>query len=252
MSGYKDDLEAAHERIQSLEREVSRLRAEDKGKQAAAPKPAGAVRLGAGLVLVAAGGLGVVGTVLYVFQEFRDGPLLFAMMAAAVACGLVCIALAGRFVLVLRPWQAAIVSGMGARVAVGGRLIRLPVVQQVYLMDLRARLVDWSLEAACARGGEPIDARGYLAFAIQPNADDVQRAAERFLDRGPAEIEQVARQSVERAARSVIARLAPGELDHREKVNDEIHGEVSGELHKVGLGVLSLGLLDVRPAGGRP
>ena len=71
------------------------------------------------------------------------------------------------------PYQYAVVEleegpRIVTRVAVGGRLIRLPVVQQAYVMDLRARLIDWSLVGASARDTTPVDARGYLAFAIQP------------------------------------------------------------------------------------
>jgi flotillin len=173
------------------------------------------------------------------------------MMAAAAVCGLVLIAVAGRFILVLRPWQAAIVSGMRPRVVTSGRLLRLPVLEQVYLMDLRARLVEWSLDGL-ASGGVPVTARGYLAFAIRPGASEVERAAEHFLGRSPSEIEQVVRQSVEQAARAVVARLTPDELGRdREKLNAELEGELSGPLEKLGMTALSLGLLETSVAGGR-
>ena len=252
MSGYKDDLEAAHERIQSHEREVSRLRAEDKAGPAVVPKPAGAARLGAGLVLMAAGGLGLVGTVLFFVLPDREAPLLLATIAAAAVFGLIFFAVAGRFMIVLRPWQAAIVSGMGSRVVTSGRLIRLPVVQQVYVMDLRAHLVEWSLDGVFALGGVPVDARGYLAFAIRPLPPDVARAAEHFLGRSPSEIEQVVRQAVEQAVRAVIARLTPDELSkYREKFNAEAERELRESLEKLGMDALSLGLLEASVTGGR-
>jgi uncharacterized membrane protein YqiK len=235
MSGYKDDLQAAHERIASLEREVKQLRGKGSDEAPPAPRRRGWL-VGSGLVALLAGGACLVGVVL-LLQRVALLPVA-ALIAAGVLAGGVLLLLLARVVVVLRPWQAGLVRGMGERVAIGGYVIRLPLLQDLTLMDLRARVLDWS---ATARAGEDsFEARGHIVYAINPTDEDVQRAA-RLPD--PSKPDAVVRLAVETATRDVLVEGGAAVLERDPtRVTQNVQEAVQDELHDKGLRVLSLGL----------
>ena len=258
MSQYRDDLEAAHERIRALEREVEDLRGPE--AEDAPPPPADpAVRAGSGrggAALVALGALMLVGLVGVALVTRR--PAVFVLVPPCL-CFFVVMILLGRLVHVIRPNELLVLAGrdrrladgstVGFRLARGGRVIALPFLERAFQMDLRPRCLDWTVRGAYTRGGVAVTASGYLLVAVDP---DRAAAVERFLDRDGEELEEVARETLEGCLRSVLA---------NETVDDIVSDpaafsmactmEAEPEFQKLGLQLLNHHLLRIRPEQGR-
>jgi uncharacterized membrane protein YqiK len=249
MAGYKDDLDAAHQRIAALEQEVHTLRAgPPAAPTAASPRTSGTLSIAAGAVLTCVAGLAglcAVGLMLRV-------PLLFidAMLLAAL-CGIVAAAIGARQLTVLRPWQAAVFSGLRHHVVVGpASLLRLPLLERVELLDLRLRCLEWSLASAPARDGARATLRGYLALAPEPTLHAIELASKHFLGAGVDAIAEGARPLVEQAVRSAVAALEARELERGSaQLQHQVAGAIADGLERLGLRALAFGVTELAVEG---
>ncbi len=253
-SQYRDDLEAAHERIRALEREVSDLRGPDTEavEEAAAGAPAARPAPGRGGAALVAFGVVLLVALLFVALVSRR-PQVFILIPPALLAFAVMIML-GRLVHVIRPCELLVLSGrqrklasgdtVGFRAMTGGRVMALPFLETAHRMDLRARCVDVSVEGAYTAGGVPVTTEGFCVCAIDPGRHE---AIERFLGRDGEELETVARETLEGCMRTTLATEDRGKLQSDPgRFRRVCMEEASAEYAKLGLQLLDLHLLAVR------
>jgi flotillin len=173
--------------------------------------------------------------------------LRFPVMAGGAAIGvMVLIAFARQFLRICRPNEIFIFSGrkhrradgseVGYRVVFGGRAWRVPVIEQVQRMDMRALPIDVSVQGAYTRVGIPLKVRAIAVVKISSNPKVVMNAIERFLGRGVDEIQRVAKDTLEGNLRGVLATLTPEEVNaDRLKFAESLSAEVEHDLAKLGL-----------------
>ena len=180
--------------------------------------------------------------------DFNPGDLLgLPLMGLATAAGiLVFIAFAKQFLLICRPQEVLIFAGRkhrqedgseaGYRVVFGGRAWRVPIIESVDRMDMRAIPIDVQVQGAYTRVGIPLKVRAIAVVKISSNPQVVMNAVERFLGRGRDEIQQVAKETLEGNLRGVLATLTPEEVNEdRLKFADSLAQEVEQDLSKLGL-----------------
>jgi flotillin len=180
--------------------------------------------------------------------SFNPGDLLgLPLMALGTAVGiLVFLGFAKQFLMICRPQEILIFAGRkhrqedgsdaGYRVVFGGRAWRVPVIETVDHMDMRAIPIDVQVQGAYTRVGIPLKVRAIAVVKISSNPQVVMNAVERFLGRGQEEIQKVAKETLEGNLRGVLATLTPEEVNEdRLKFADSLSQEVEHDLAKLGL-----------------
>ena len=181
--------------------------------------------------------------------DLMDLPLVIKLPlgAAMSAVGLlVLVAFVKQFLLICRPHEILIFSGRkhrradgseaGYRVVFGGRAWRVPVIEDAQRMDIRSIPIDVSVHGAYTRVGIPLKVRAIAVVKISSNPKVVMNAIERFLGRGLADIQQVAKETLEGNLRGVLATLTPEEVNEdRLKFAESLSQEVEQDLAKLGL-----------------
>lgn len=150
------------------------------------------------------------------------------------------------FLRICNPNEILILSGrkhrtkdgqtVGYRVIFGGRVISIPILESVKIMDMTTMPVPVEVKNAYSRGGTPLDIQAIANVKISSDPAVVGNAIERFLDRDRKEILRVARETLEGNLRGVVALLTPEQINEdRLEFAERIAQDVSRELAKLGL-----------------
>ena len=170
-----------------------------------------------------------------------------AVMASGAAVGLiVLLSFVKKFLIICRPNEVLIFAGRkhrredgteaGYRAVFGGRAWRVPVIESVERMDMRSIPIDVQVHGAYTRVGIALKVRAIAIVKISSNPQVVMNAVERFLGRGTADIQKVAKETLEGNLRGVLATLTPEEVNEdRLKFADSLAQEVEHDLAKLGL-----------------
>jgi flotillin len=181
-------------------------------------------------------------------SDFDLGQLL-GLPAAALGAAVGVLILLGfikQFLIICRPQEMVIFAGrkhrredgaeVGFRVVFGGRAWRVPIIETVDRMDMRSFPIDVQVQGAYTRVGIPLKVRAIAIVKISANPQVVLNAVERFLGRGQADIQQVAKETLEGNLRGVLATLTPEEVNtDRLKFAESLSQEVEHDLAKLGL-----------------
>lgn len=160
------------------------------------------------------------------------------------------------FLFICRPHEILVIEGRKTQLPDGstrdyavidsGRVIRIPVIENIRSMDLSTMTVDMHIQNAFSRGNIPLTVHAIANVKIYRRSGVIDNALERFLGRSQAEIQQVAKETIEGALRGVLARLTP------EQVNEEratfVHvlaHEVEEDLNQLGLTIDTLNIQSV-------
>lgn len=160
------------------------------------------------------------------------------------------------FLFICRPNEILVVEGRKSTLPDGtqrdytvvdsGRVIRIPVLENIRAMDLSSMTVDMYVQNAFSRGNIPLNVHAIANVKVCRRPGVIDNALERFLGRSQVAIQQVAKETVEGALRGVLARLTP------EQVNEEratfVHvlaNDVEGDLNQLGLTIDTLNIQSV-------
>ena len=157
---------------------------------------------------------------------------------------------------ICRPNEAVILSGrkkqladgssVGYRVVLGGRIFRVPLLEQVSSMNLRSIPIDLKVANAYSKGGIPLKVHAIANVKVSSDRKIIGNAIERFLGRDPAEIARVAKESLEGHLRGVLANLTPEEVNEdRLKFATALVDEAESDFSKMGLQLDTLKIQNV-------
>lgn len=254
--GFRDDQLAGRERIDALEKEVARLRAENEALEASAsqPKPRGPK---VGKVVAPVGGvalLAVIGAVVAPLPPV--GRMVLLSMAVIAVAFAVLVSMLSRHLLVVEPGELLVLSGRphvgpdgqtrGYRIVRGRRTMRLPIIERADWMKLGPFPFAVVVERAYAHGNDVIRVHASASVELSSDPYVLPNAVERFLGRSSEEICEVTRQVVEGALRSVIAELSFEELQQRNAlVIERLLAGLEPDLDALGLSLTSLVIDDL-------
>ena len=167
---------------------------------------------------------------------------------AAVVVVLVVLNLVSRWMIrICRPNEMLIVTGshsnQGAQgtkgyrvVANGGWTFVKPILETARRMDVTLLPVLVEVKNAYSNGGTPLDIQAIANVKVSTDPAVRNNAIERFLDRDPAEIVQVAKENLEGNLRSVLAQLTPEQVNEdRLRFAEQIADDVGEDLRRLGL-----------------
>ena len=181
--------------------------------------------------------------------------VLAGVVAGAISLGILSL-LAKSVLVICPPNQVVIFSGrkrkladgsqVGYRVVLGGRSVRIPILERVDRMSLLSIPIDLKVANAYSKGGIPLRVHAIANVKVSSDPRVVGNAIERFLGRDPMEIARVAKESLEGHLRGVLANLTPEEVNEdRLKFATGLVDEAEGDFRKLGLTLDTLKIQNV-------
>jgi len=183
------------------------------------------------------------------------GPLIAAgIVIAALVVLLVTIK---ALIVIVPPNSAAVITGrsrvltdgrgVGYRTVIGGRTIRIPIIEQVSWMPLSTIPIELNVQNAFSKGGIPlsVQAVGNIKVASEPEST-FNNGVERLLGKHVDEIEQLAKETLSANLRGVLASMTPEEVNEdRLKFAAQLLEEADQDLQKLGLQLDTLKIQNV-------
>ena len=152
-----------------------------------------------------------------------------------------------RLIVIVPPNMAAAITGreralvdgdvVGYRTVTGGRTLRIPVIEKVQWLSLATIPLEISVTDAYSKGNIPLAVQAIANVKIASAPETVfNNAVERLLDKNPAEIERLARETLTGNLRGVLAKLTPEEVNEdRLGFARHLSEEADHDLKKLGL-----------------
>jgi flotillin len=176
----------------------------------------------------------------------RIPPEVTGGISAGIAVLLVLLVIYRYLLRICRPNEILIFSGrqhttsdgriVGYRVVLGGRGVRLPVVETVHRMDVSLISVPIAVQGAYSEGGIPLTVNAIANIKVSTDRRYIGNAIERFLGKDRIEIARVVKETLEGHLRGVLATLTPEELNEdRLKFARQLEASSGPDLSKLGL-----------------
>lgn len=150
------------------------------------------------------------------------GVLIAAIAVAIVA--LVAIAAVQALIIIVPPNRAAVITGrkrtneagekVGYRTVIGGRTLRIPIIETVAYLPLDTMALQVRVDNAFSKGGIPLEVEAVANVKIASTPENVfNNAVERLLGKPEDEIRGVAIETLMGNLRGVLATLTPEEVN---------------------------------------
>lgn len=187
------------------------------------------------------------------------GEFIGTAIAAGVvlgAIGLLLVTIKSLMVIV-PPNSAAIITGrnrmltdgrgVGYRAVIGGRTIRVPILEQVAWMPLSTIPIELNVANAFSKGGIPLSVQAVANVKVASEPETTfNNGVERLLGKTVDEIEELAKETLSANLRGVVATLTPEEVNEdRLKFAAELLQEADQDLQKLGLQLDTLKIQNV-------
>jgi flotillin len=150
-------------------------------------------------------------------------------------------------IVLVPPNMAAIITGrkrevedggtVGYRAVMGGRTLRIPIIEQVQWLSLSTIPLELAVEDAYSRGNIPLSVKAAANVKIASTPELVfNNAVERLLGKDIDQIEALARETLTGNLRGVLAKLTPEEINEdRLEFAKHLSEEADHDLKKLGL-----------------
>lgn len=183
------------------------------------------------------------------------GPLIAAgVVFAAISVLLLTIK---SLMIIVPPNSAAIITGrnrtltdgrgVGYRAVIGGRTIRIPILEEVAWMPLSTIPIELNVANAFSKGGIPLSVQAVANVKVASEPETTfNNGVERLLGKSVDAIEQLAQETLSANLRGVVATLTPEEVNEdRLKFAAELLQEADQDLQKLGLQLDTLKIQNV-------
>ena len=150
-------------------------------------------------------------------------------------------------IVIVPPNIAAIITGrkrvaeeggtVGYRTVMGGRTMRIPIIEQVNWLSLSTIPLELSVDDAFSKGNIPLSVKAIANVKIASDPEIVfNNAVERLLGKNINQIEALARETLTGNLRGVLAKLTPEEVNEdRLGFAKHLSDEADHDLKKLGL-----------------
>jgi flotillin len=150
-------------------------------------------------------------------------------------------------IVIVPPNIAAIITGrkrvaeeggtVGYRTVMGGRTMRIPLIEQVNWLSLSTIPLELSVDDAFSKGNIPLSVKAIANVKIASDPELVfNNAVERLLGKNISQIEALARETLTGNLRGVLAKLTPEEVNEdRLGFAKHLSDEADHDLKKLGL-----------------
>lgn len=130
---------------------------------------------------------------------------------------------------------------VGYRLIRGGSSYQIPILEEVFRMDLTNMTIDLKVVNAYSKGGIPLTVTGVANIKISSADPIIHNAIERLLGKSRAQVENLAKETLEGNLRGVLASLTPEEANGDQiAFAQNLLEEAEEELQTLGLSLDSL------------
>ncbi|MGD8278272.1 MAG: SPFH domain-containing protein [Gemmatimonadota bacterium] len=152
-----------------------------------------------------------------------------------------------RLIVLVPPNMASVITGrkrlleeggaVGYRTVMGGRTMRIPIIEKVQWLSLSTIPLELSVEDAYSKGNIPLAVKAVANVKIASMPEAVfNNAVERLLGKNISQIEGLARETLTGNLRGVLAKLTPEEVNEdRLGFAKHLSEEADHDLKKLGL-----------------
>ena len=151
------------------------------------------------------------------------------------------------------PNQALIVSGGGKapKIVVGGRIFALPVIQRVQALSLEVMTLTPNTSNVYTKEGVAVTVDGVAQVKVARGEDAVLTAAQQFLGKRPADVANIALQTIEGNQRGILGTMTVEEIyQDREGFATKVREVASTDMASMGLEIVSFTIRDIRDEQG--
>jgi len=187
--------------------------------------------------------------------EWLIGPAF----AAGIVVGaiLVLVATIKSLIVIVPPNSAAIITGrsrqmadgrgVGYRTVIGGRTLRVPIIEEVAYMQLGTIPIELLVSNAFSKGGIPLSVQAIANVKVASEPETTfNNGVERLLGKSVSQIEELAKETLSANLRGVLSTLSPEEVNEdRLKFAAELLQEADQDLQKLGLQLDTLKIQNV-------
>lgn len=141
-------------------------------------------------------------------------------------------------VLIFAGRRTRLASGqsVGYRLVKGGSSLQVPLLEQTFRMDLTNMIIDLQVTGAYSKGGIPLTVTGVANIKVASTEPTIHNAIERLLGKKRAQIEQLAKETLEGNLRGVLASLTPEQANSDQLAfAKSLLDEAEEDLEKLGL-----------------
>ena len=190
---------------------------------------------------------------------------LFGTVGAVVIAVVLLVALVSRY-RTASPAEALIISGtaLGSKnvyvdpntgnkmkIVSGGGTFVWPIIQSVHKLSLLSSKLDVRTPEVYTEEGVPVAVDGTVIIKIGSTSEDIATAAEQYLGKSTEQLESEAKEVLEGHLRSILGRMTVEDIyQNRDKFNQNVQDEASGDLAKMGLVILSFTVKEVTDRNG--
>jgi flotillin len=187
--------------------------------------------------------------------EWMVGPAIVGGVVVGAVFAL--IATVRALIVIVPPNSAAIITGrsraltdgrgVGYRTVIGGRTLRVPVLEQVSYMHLATIPIELMVANAFSKGGIPLSVQAVANVKVASEPETTfNNGVERLLGKSVEEIEELAKETLSANLRGVLSTLTPEEVNEdRLKFAAELLQEADQDLQKLGLQLDTLKIQNV-------
>ena len=163
------------------------------------------------------------------------------------------VGLVAKLMVVGNPSELLVISGkrekadQGYRTLIGGRTLVIPIIEKVDRLSLRNMQVGLEVKAQSGGGTMiPVSVTGVANVKVSSDPEVRGNAIERFLGQPQAEMQRVARETLEGGLRAVIGKMTPEEIvEDRDKFVATVMQEVTDDFRKLGMVIDSVNIQNV-------
>ncbi|MGI9037752.1 MAG: flotillin family protein [Gemmatimonadota bacterium] len=159
-------------------------------------------------------------------MDLDPGILSSALLTGGVILVVLVVALLAisRLIIIVPPNSAAVITGrkrvlpdgdsVGYRSVIGGRTLRIPIIEEVEWVSLESIPIEISVLNAFSKGNIPLTIEAIANVKIASEPESVfNNAVERLLDKTHEQIKEIARDTLMGNLRGVLATLTPEEVN---------------------------------------
>lgn len=181
---------------------------------------------------------------------------IIILAVIVLIAALIVLRVVAKLLLIAQPNEVIILSGrrrtlpdnsvVGYRMIRGGRALRIPFLERAAKMTLETIPLELSINNAYSKGGIPLVVEAIANVKIDSKEPAFGNAVERFLNRSEAEIQKIAKETLEGNLRGVLASLTPEEVNEdRMKFAEVLMDEADIDLQKLGIQLDTLKITNI-------
>ena len=181
---------------------------------------------------------------LFAASKLSQPAKIFWISVGTIIIILMLIAILKQFIIICPPNDVLVISGRssskdeggGYRLAFGGVVFRIPILEEVRSMSLNTIPLHISVKNSYSKGGIVLNVEAVANIKISSDRKIIHNAIERFLERDIEEIRRTAQDTLEGNLREIIATLTPEEVNEdRLKFAKKMTEVIEEDLQKLGL-----------------